>query len=130
MQYVLWTLCCLVAYVGGLVIIARVTPRLLAWRFDEGWFMGIAALDILGALLSLGAAFVLYALFNGAVGIRVLDAFLLVAFSLIVGRLALYCFRGAISTKFVQSSRIIAGIFCTFLVFSAIFYIIQIFVAK
>ena len=130
MQYVLWTLRCVVAYVGGLVIIARVTPRLLAWRFDEGWFMGIAALDILGALLAFGAIFVLYALYNGALGIRILNVFLLIVFGLIVGRLALYSFRGVIRTKFVQSSRIIAGIFCTFLVFSAIFYIIQLFVTQ
>jgi hypothetical protein len=130
MQYVLWTLSCLIAYVGGLVLIARITPRLLVWRFDEGWFMGIAALDILGALLAFGAVFVLFALFNGAVGIRVLNALLLVVFSLIVGRLALYCFRGLIRTKFVQSSRIIAGVFCTFLVCSALFYIVQLFVSK
>jgi hypothetical protein len=130
MQYVLWTLCCLVAYVGGLMIVARVTPRLLARRFDEGWFMGIAALDILGALLSFGAIFVLFALFSGALAIRILDFLLLVVLGFIAGRLALYSFRGAVGVKSIQSSRIIAGIFCAFLVFSALFYIIQMFVTK
>jgi len=130
MQYVLWTLCCLVAYVGGLMIIARVTPRLLARKFDEGWFMGIAALDILGALLAFGAVFVLFALFNGALATRILDFFLLIGLGGIAGRMSLYSFRGAIKTHEVQSSRIIAGTFCAFLVFSALFYMFQLFVSK
>ncbi|HEY4384781.1 MAG TPA: hypothetical protein VGN34_09940 [Ktedonobacteraceae bacterium] len=130
MQYVLWVLCCLLAYIGGLVIIARVTPGLLVRQFDEGWFMGIAALDILGALLAFGAIFVLFALFNGALGIRILNVFLLIGLGLIAGRMSLYCFRGTKRAKFVRSSRIIAGAFCAFLVFSAIFYMIQLFAAK
>ncbi len=129
MQYVLWTLCCLVAYVGGMMIIARITPRLLSWQFDEGWFMGFAALDILGALLAFGAVFVLLALFNGALAIRILDFFLLIGLVGIAGRMSLYCFRGAMSTKIIQSSRMITGTFCGFLVAFALFYIFQLFVS-
>ncbi|MBV8822325.1 MAG: hypothetical protein JO123_06000, partial [Ktedonobacteraceae bacterium] len=72
MQGLLWTLISIVIYIGGLVIIARMTPMMPSHAFDEGVFMGLAALAILGALLAFGAIVVTYFLFSGNIGVRAL----------------------------------------------------------
>lgn len=128
MQYVLWTLVSLIAYVGGLLLIARVTPVLLLHSFDEGVFMGVAALEILGALLALGSVVVMYALFNGAFPIRVLNFFLLVGILLVTLRMSLFSFRSRAIRKTFSTSRIIAGSFCLLLAAAAVFYITQLFI--
>ena len=79
MQTFLLVLLCFVAFIGGIIIIARVTPRLLPYRFDEGYFMALAALDILGAILAFGAVAILFFAFNGSLPIRILDFFLSLA---------------------------------------------------
>lgn len=127
MNPVLWTLASVVAYIGGLIIIVRVTPRLLSHSFDEFAFTGIAALDILGAILMFGAVAVMYALFNAALAIKVLDFFLLIGIILVTLRMSLSSFRPRIVSGTFRLSRILAGSFCLCLTAAAVFYMIQLF---
>jgi hypothetical protein len=118
----------LVAYIGGLVTIWQVTPRLLGRSYDEGMFMAIAALDIVGALLAFGAVVVTLFLFNGAIGIKILDFILLVGILLLGLRMALFSLRPRLLTNTVRISRIIACIYCLCLALAALYYIIQMFI--
>jgi hypothetical protein len=128
MSYFLWVLVSLVAYIGGLIIIWQVTPRLLARSYDEGLFMAIAALDIVGALLAFGAVVVTFALFNGALGIRIMDFILLVGILFLGVRMAWFSFRPRLLANTVRVSRIIAAVYCLCLALAALYYIVQIFV--
>ena len=123
MQQFLLTLACLIAYVGGLVILIKVTPRLLFLSFDEGMFMGIAAADVIGAILVFGAVGVTFALFNGNIPIRVLDFLLLVGILIVGIRLSLRSFRARNMKGLFPVSRVIAGSYC-FLLFVAALYLI------
>ena len=128
MSYFLWVVGSLVAYIGGLVIIWQVTPRLLARSFDEGLFMAIAALDIVGALLAFGAVVITFALFNGAIGIRIMDFLLLVGILLLGVRMAWFSFRPRLLANTVRVSQVIAGVYCLCLALAALYYIVQMFV--
>jgi hypothetical protein len=126
MQYTLWVLLSIIAYASGLLVIIKVTPRLLSRSFDEVMFVGIASLDILGALLAFGGVVIVYALFNGALAIKFLTFFLAVGILVVAVRTSLYCFRGAAVGAF-RVSRIIAGSYGLFLAAAAVFYIAQLF---
>ena len=115
MQYLLWTLTSLVGYVGGLVILTIVTPRLLHLSYDEGLFMGIAALDVVAALLVFGAVAVTYATYNGDLAIRGLDFFLLVGIIIVTARLSWHCLRSGRFKGANPVSRILAGVYCLLL---------------
>ncbi len=128
MQNFLWVLVSLVAYVGGLVIVVRVTPSLLSHTFDEMFFMGGAALDILGALLAFGAIVLTFAMFNGAFPVRVLNFLLLLGVLAVAVRTALYCIRPRVGTTAV--SRALTGGYGFFLAVASVFYIVQIFISK
>lgn len=128
MQNFLWVLVSIIAYVGGLLIVMRMTPRLLSHSFDEMFFMGAAALDILGALLAFGAIVLTFALFNGAFPIRVLNFLLLVGILLVTMRIALYCIRPRTGASTV--SRALTGGYGFFLAAASVFYIVQIFISK
>src|SRR6266568_4337643 len=82
MLFVLGTLVSLVVYTGGLFMITKVTPLLLPRRFDEGWFMLIAVMDIVGGIFIFAAVMVTFALFDN-IFVRVID-FLLLFGTLIV----------------------------------------------
>jgi hypothetical protein len=123
----LWVIGSLIAYIGGLVVIWQVTPRMLGRSYDEGLFMAIAALDIVGALLAFGAVVVTFALFNGAIGIRVMDFILLVGILLLGVRMAWFSFRPRLLTNTVAVSRVIAGVYCLCLALAALYYIVQMF---
>jgi hypothetical protein len=125
MQPFLWTLMSLVAYIVGLILIVRITPKILFHTYDELWFMGFAALDILGALLVFGGIVVLLAAFNG-IGIKSLDFVLLIVVIIITSRLALSCFRNY-RQGVQQVSRYAAGVFCVFLALASLYYIVQLF---
>ncbi len=128
MQNFLWIVLSIVAYVGGMLIIWRMTPRLLAHSFDEMVFMGFAALDILGALLVFGAIVLIFAMFNGAFPVRVLNFLLLVGILAVTVRTALYCVRPRVGTTAV--SRALTGGYSFFLSIAAVFYIVQLFISK
>ena len=127
MSYFLWIIGSLIAYIGGLVIIWRVTPRLLWRSYDEGLFMVIAALDIVGALLAFGAVVITFALFNGAIGIRIMDFLLLVGILIVTARMTLLCLSSRLRGKTFRVSRILAGIYCLCLAIAAVYYIVQMF---
>src|SRR5437588_11032537 len=78
MSNLFWTLACLCAYVGGLIILVRVTPLLLLRRYDDGYFMAIAAADVFGGLFVFGAVAVYFRLVSGVFVVWLLDCFLLV----------------------------------------------------
>jgi hypothetical protein len=128
MQNFLWVLVSIVVYVGGLVIIVRVTPRLLLHSFDEMFFMGGAALDILGALLVFGAIVLTFAMFNGAFPVRVLDFLLLLGILAVTARTALYCIRPRMGATPV--SRALTGGYGFLLAAASIFYIVQLFISR
>lgn len=128
MQNFLWVLVSIVAYVVGLVIIGRMTPRLLTRSFDEMVFMGFAALDILGALLAFGAIVLIFSLFNGAPVARVFNFLLLVGILVVTVRTALYCIRPRVGAAAV--SRALTGGYGFFLAVAAVFYIVQLFISK
>ncbi len=128
MQNVLWTLLSLIAYGGGLFIIWRMTPRLLSHSFDEISFVGFAALDIVGALLTFGAVVLTFAMFNGAFPVRVLNFLFLVGIFIVTMRTALFCIRPRTGTFAV--SRAVTGVFSFFLAAASVFYIVQLFVSR
>lgn len=127
MSYILWTFASILAYIGGLIIILRVTPRLLYLKYDEGLFMGIAALCILGALLAFGAIAVTFGLFNGDFGVRFLDFLFLAGILIAAGRTALYSFRPHYGVRVLRSSSYAAGFYSLALALVALFYIAQLF---
>lgn len=125
MQYVLLTLLSLVAYVGGLVIVVRVTPRLLSHSFDESYFVGMAALDIVGALLAFGGVILMFAMFNGNIAIKILNFLLFLGILAVALRIAVYCFRPRVGTQTI--SRYVAGAYCLFLAIASVFCLFQLF---
>jgi hypothetical protein len=129
MIFILGTLASLVAYAGGLAIITKVTPQLFTRSFDEGLFMGIATIDVIGGILLFGAVAVIFALLNGAVnlGTRVLDLLLLMGIFIIAARMSFRSFgtRNKAGTFFV--SRVIAGIYSILLAAASVYAIILLF---
>src|SRR5690348_14924985 len=125
MSYVLWTLLSLASYVSGLIIVIKVTPKLLARSFDEGIFVGLAIVAIGGALLAFGAVFITYAIFNGAIAIRVFDFLLLAGILIVAVRLTFQCLKRRASSGTFPVSRVLAGAYGLFLVLAAFFCITQ-----
>ena len=130
MVYPLLTIGSLLAYGVGLVIIVRTTPLLFVRSFDEGLFMGIAALDILGAMLSFGAFVITYSLFNGNLPIKVLDFFMLVGITIIAASFARSSFRPRTVTGTVRTSRIMTGSYGIFLVLIALYCLVLLFIGQ
>ncbi len=128
MPFVLWTLLCLIAYIGGLVILVWVTPYLLARSYDEGLFMGIAAADVFGGMLAFGAVAITFGIFSGNFGSKVLDFVLLIGILIVGGRMSLRSFRSRYFSGTYRSSCIVAGSYGVFLALAALFYIVMLFV--
>jgi hypothetical protein len=126
MQPFLWTFLCLIAYIGGLVIITRVTPLLFSYEYYEGMFLGVAVADIVGGILAFGALVVTYGLFSGAFGIRVLDFLLLVGIFIVGLRMVRLSMRPREAHAYL-SSRVAAGIYCGLLALAAILSLILLF---
>jgi hypothetical protein len=127
MTVFLWALFSVIAYIGGLYLMLRTTPMLLARSYDEGLFMVIAAGDILGAILAFGAIVVMYADFNATIVIKIIDFILLIGILLITARLALFSLRPRYIKGTNKISRIATGMYCLALVAATIYYMYQIF---
>ncbi len=129
MLFVLGTLASLIAYIGGLFIVIKVTPLLLFRQYDEGLFMGIAAADIVGGILAFAAVMVTFALFNGTQNVitKLFDTVLLVGIFLIAVRMSLHSFRPRIVAGTFRVSRVLAGSFCLLLTLAAIYAIALLF---
>ena len=129
MPVALWTLIGLVAYVCGLWIVMTITPRLLKLRFDEGLFMGYAAADILGGMLAFAPLAITFALFNGSLGVKILDFFLLVGILLVGLRMSLRSFRPRTHAGTFQVSRILVGSYCLLLLAASAYCIVLLFLS-
>src|SRR5215469_854384 len=129
MMFFLGTLACLLAYVGGLIIVNKVTPQLFIRSYDEGLFMGMAAADVMGGMLAFGAVAFIYGLLNGTVnlGPRVLDFLLLVGIFIIALRMSFRSFRTRNKAGTYLVSRVIAGIYSTLLAAASIYAIVLLF---
>lgn len=129
MLFVLGTLASLIAYIGGLLIVIKVTPLLLFRQYDEGLFMGIAAADIVGGILAFAAVMVTFALFNGTQNVitKIFDTVLLVGIFLIAVRMSLHSFRPRIVAGTFRVSRVLAGGFCLLLTIAALYAIVLLF---
>ena len=128
MLYILWTFVCLCAYVGGVVILVKVTPLLLSRNFDEGYFMAIAAADVFGGMFVFGAVAITFALFSGTFAIRLLDFFLLLGIIIVAFGLSYRCFRSPRTIKADPVSRVFASGYALFLGLAALFYLVLLFV--
>lgn len=127
MPYFLWTLASFIGYIGGLILLVRVTPMLLVRSYDEGAFMGVAVLDILGALLAFGAVVITYNLFNGNLAIKILDFAFLLGIIGVSGRLSLASFRPRYERNTLLASRIIAGSYTLFLILASLYLLVLLF---
>jgi hypothetical protein len=105
----LLTVLCLVSYGGGLVALYRVTPILLKRRFDDVFFMGLAAAIIIGSLLAFAPIGITFAFFNNALTVRIFDVILLLGIVIVVVRIAYRCFRPGYTMEVVRLSGILAG---------------------
>jgi hypothetical protein len=126
MENIVVSLLSIFAYIVGLVLIWKITPRLLSHSFDELVFVGIATLDILGAGLAFGAIVVTLGLFNGSIAIKLIDLLLLVGIFAVSIRMASYCLRPGVKAFWL--SQWLAGAYCLFLVCAAGYYTIQLFI--
>jgi hypothetical protein len=129
MQFVILTLVSLLSYIGGLIIISKITPKLLASSYDEGLFMGMAAVDIIGAIMAFGGVAVIYIIYNANLGVKIVSFFLLAGIVIVAVRTALSSFRPRMSHT-VRASRIIAGGYGLCLAAAALFYIVQLFISR
>jgi hypothetical protein len=127
MPYALWTLLSIVSYIGGLIVIIKVTPKLSTRPFDEGMFMGMAAVDIIGALLAFGGIVVLLTLFDGSWPIKGLAFVLLVGILIVSARVTLSCLQPRVVDRALPISRVLAGSYGLFLAAAALFCMVKIF---
>lgn len=105
----LLTVVCLASYGGGLFLLHKVTPMLLKSRFDDVFFMGMAAAVVIGSLLAFAPIGVLFAYFNNTLTVRIFDVILLLGIAVVALRIALRCFRPSHSLEVVRLSGILAG---------------------
>lgn len=118
------TILSIIAYVGGIILLLRITPQILKRKYDEGFFMVFAAADIFAGLLVFGAVGVTFSLFNGAAAVRVFDFFLL---AVIIGVSLLLTFRSfrPRSTDGVERiSGVLAGSYCVLLIVAALYALV------
>src|SRR5437764_7878779 len=122
MSYLFWTLACLCVYIGVLVILVRVTPLLLIRRYDDGYFMPIAAADVFGGIFVFGAVAVTFALFSGVFAVRLLDFFLLLGILIVALIMSYRSYYPRRARRVQAASRIIASVYCLLLGWGALFY--------
>src|SRR5947209_8147021 len=123
MQPVVWTLIGLVAYVCGLVIVFTMIPRLWKFNFDEWMFMGLAVVVVSGGIMAFIPLGITFALFNGSLGVKIIDFLLLVGIFVVGLRMSLRSFRSRYAGGTFQVSRILAGSFCLLLLAASVYCI-------
>jgi hypothetical protein len=122
------TVLCLASYGGGLFLLRRVTPMLLKSRYDDVFFMGMAAAVIIGSLLAFAPIAVLFAYFNNSLTVRIFDVILLSGIAVIAIGTAFRCFRPVYSTQVVRLSGILAGSYYILVLVLAAYALILMFV--
>ena len=129
MSVAVWIIASLVAYIVGMVVLVRVTPRLYYRSYDGEMFLGIAVLDILGAILAFGGVIVTLALFNGATGVRILDFLMLMGILIVSIYLTRRSLRRPPAGSFRSSLLLVAG-FSIFLLLACLYTIVQLLLLK
>ena len=129
MSVAVWIITSFIAYIAGMAILVRVTPKLYYRSYDGEMFLGIATLDILGAILAFGAVIVTLALFNGAAGVRILDFLMLVGILIVSISLIRKSLRRPPAGSFRSSLLLVAG-YGIFLLLACIYTIIQLLLLK
>jgi hypothetical protein len=127
MSPVVVTILSLISYIGGLVVLLRVTPLLLKRRFDEGIFMGFAAAVIIGGLLVFAPVDVIFGEFNGALTVRIFDTMLLVIIGIVSLRIAYRSLRPHYMRDVIRISGVLVGSFYLLLLVLAGYAIVFIF---
>ncbi len=119
----------LIAYVCGLVIIVKATPYVTTHTYDEGAFMGVAILEVLGGIFIFAGVAAPLALLTGSSvavwGGRILAFCLLVGILIVGTRTALHSFRRRPGTYGL--SRALAGTYSLLLLAAAVFCLILLF---
>jgi hypothetical protein len=119
---------CLISYGGGLVALHRVTPMLLKRRFDDVFFMGLAAAVIIGSLLAFAPVGITFAFFNSTLSVRIFDVILLLGIVIVVVRITYRCFRPGYTMEVVRLSGILAGSYYLLVLGLAAYAIVLMFV--
>lgn len=128
MQPIVWTIIGLVAYLCGLVIIITMAPRLVKLNYDEGLFMGYAILVVIGGIMAFTPLAITFAIFNGSVGVKILDFLLLVGIVVVCLRIVLRSFRSRYASGTFKVSRVLAGSYCLLLVLASLYCMILLFI--
>src|SRR5439155_277208 len=97
---------------GGLIILVRVTPLLLIRRYDDGYFMAIAAADVFGGLFVFSAVAVTFALFSGGFAVRLLDFFLLLGIVIVALIMSYRSYYSLMSRTCCGNTRFITYLWC------------------
>lgn len=126
MSYTLWTFLCLAAYIGGIVLLFFVTPRILRYSYDQPAFTGYATLEIIGGLCVFGAVTITYGLFSGSFAIKLLDFLLLIGILIVGILLSSRSFRSRRSDT-VRATRVIVGIYFFLLILAVLYYLALLF---
>lgn len=123
------TLGCIAAYIAGLFLLVKIMPGLIRRAFDEALFIGIAALAIFGAMLDFGAIGVIYAIFDGAVAVRIFDALLLLILGIVTLRTSIGAFRSRYyrNSGANDASRVMTGSFFLLLTLAATVVLVLLF---
>lgn len=130
MAVAVWVITSLVAYIVGIFVLLRVTPLLYYRPYDGEVFLGLATLDIFAAILAFGGIIVTLALFNGAVGIRILDFLMLLGILLIAIYLTRRSLRRTPPSGTYRISRFLVAGFSVFLLIACCYTMIQLFLLK
>ena len=120
---------CIVAYIIGLILLVKVMPGLLKRSYDDALFIGVAALAILGAMLTFGSIGIIFAIFSGELSARVFDALLLLILLIVTLRTSIGAFRPryGIGVGTYRLSRIMAGSFFLALAVATIYMLVLLF---
>lgn len=129
---VLIAVLCLLAYIGGLILLVRITPRLIKSSYDDAIFIGIAAAAVFGAMLIFGAVGVLSTIFSGVFAVRALNVVLMFVLFFVTLRVALRTLRPNYQTSINSQriSRILTGCFFLFLTAITVYVLYLLFFAS
>jgi hypothetical protein len=123
------TLASLVAYIIGLILLMRIAPALIKRSFDETFFIAVAAVAVLGAMLVFAAVGVTYTVFSGSLTVRGLDAFLLLILFIVTIRVSFSTFRPryGIGIGTDRVSRVLTGSFFLLVAIAALCVLVLLF---
>jgi hypothetical protein len=128
MSIVLWAIIAFVGYIVGLVLLLTMTPRILVHSYDAPVFMAYATAEIFGALFAFGAVAIVTGLYNGGLGIKIVDFFLLLGIIVVSIGLLLRNFR-MFRPGIVAGSRVAVILYCLLVSLAALYYIVVLFIS-